>query len=71
MDNLFSFRSNERMVITIKNPEVELGIIKRVGKPKFWVSNNDFNSVMEKIYTTASKRAREIYYNSLKKSQEE
>ncbi len=62
MDNFFSFRSDTKLIIAVKDPEVELGIIKRLGKPKFWVSNNDFNQVMEKIYATASRRARETYY---------
>lgn len=61
MNNFFSFRSDKKIIIKVKEPEVEMSIIKRLGKPKFWVSNNDFNMVMEKIYKTASKRAREIY----------
>ena len=64
MDNFFSFRSDAKIVIAVKEPEVEMSIIKRLGKPKFWVSSNDFNLIMEKIYKTASRRAREIYNNN-------
>ena len=64
MDNFFSFRSDAKIITAVKEPDVEMSIIKRLGKPKFWVSNSDFNLVMEKIYKTASKRAREIYYNN-------
>ena len=64
MDNFFSFRSDAKIVIAVKEPEVEMSIIKRIGKPKFWVSNNDFNLIMEKIYKTASRRAMEIYCNN-------
>ena len=62
MTNFFSFRSDKKIVTKVREPEVELSIIKRLGKPKFWVSNNDFNMVMEKIYKTASKKAIDIYY---------
>lgn len=62
MDNFFSFRTNAKLNIKVKEPEVEMSIIQRLGKPKFWVSNNDFNAVMGKIYKTASKKAREIYF---------
>jgi len=61
MNNFFSFRSDKKIVVRVKEPEVEMSIIRRLGKPKFWVSNNDFNEVMEKIYKTASKQAREAY----------
>ena len=64
MDNFFSFSSDAKIITAVKEPEVEMSTIKRLGKPKFWVSNSDFNLVMEKIYKTASKRAREIYYNN-------
>ncbi len=62
MKNFFSFSSDEKIVIKVEEPEVEMSIIKRLGIPKFWVSNNDFNAVMEKIYKSASKRSREIFY---------
>ena len=48
------------MVVKISEPEVELSIIKRLGKPKFWVSNNDFYEAMGKIYGAASRKALEI-----------
>ncbi len=59
MDNFFSFRTDEKIAIKIKEPEVEMSIIKRLGKPKFWISNNDFSPVMEKIYKTVSKNVRD------------
>lgn len=62
INNFFSFRSDKKIAPKVIEPEVEMSIIKRLGKPKFWVSNNDFNLVMEKIYKTASKKAMEIYY---------
>lgn len=62
MNNFFSFRSDKRVAVRVKEPEVEMSIIRRLGKPKFWVSNNDFNEVMEKIYKAASKKAREAYF---------
>ena len=62
MDDYFNFRTDAKLNIKIKEPEVEMSIIKRLGKPKFWVSNNNFDEVMEKIYQTASKKAREIYH---------
>lgn len=61
MDNFFSFRNENKIIIKVKAPEVEMGIIKRLGKPKFWVSNNDFNESMERIYKTASKNAKGMY----------
>jgi len=64
MSNFFSFRTDARLSITVREPEVEMSIIKRLGKPKFWVSNNDFSTVMEKIYKTVSANARKIYYRS-------
>ncbi len=64
MSNFFSFRTDARLSIMVREPEVEISIIKRLGKPKFWVSNNDFSTVMEKIYKTVSANARKIYYNS-------
>ena len=69
MTNPFSFRPGRKIIIRVKEPEVEMSIIKRLGKPKFWVSNNDFNAVMEKIYKTASKRALELFnHQSLKET---
>ncbi len=67
MTNPFSFRQDKKIVIRVKGPEVEMSIIKRLGKPKCWVSNNDFNAVMEKIYKTASKGAMQIFYNQPEK----
>lgn len=62
MNNFFTFQSDKKIITQVKEPEVEMSIIKRLGKPKFWVSNNDFDLVMEKIYKTSSKKAVEIYY---------
>ena len=67
MDNFFIFRTGSRIIIEVKNPEVEMGIIRRLGKPKFWVSNNDFNETMEKLYKTASKNAKEKYESLINK----
>lgn len=64
MSNFFNFRTDARLSITVRAPEIEMSIIKRLGKPKFWVSNNDFSTVMEKIYKTVSANARKIYHNS-------
>ncbi|MEK6864551.1 MAG: hypothetical protein AABX27_04610 [Nanoarchaeota archaeon] len=61
MKDFFSFNSDAKIVITVREPEVEMSILRRLGKPKFWVSNNDFNIVMEKIYKTASKNAMAIF----------
>ncbi|MFH1637213.1 MAG: hypothetical protein ABIB71_02190 [Candidatus Woesearchaeota archaeon] len=60
MNNFFSFRSDTKLTIKVKEPEVEMSIIKRLGKPKFWVSNNDFNFVMERMYKISSKNVRSI-----------
>lgn len=64
MTEFFKFNSDEKLNIKIKEPEVEFSIIKRLGKPKFFVSNNDFNEIMEKIYRAASKRAIELWFNA-------
>ena len=61
MDNFFTFRTGNKIIIRAEMPEAEMSIIKRLGKPKFWISNNDFNEIMEKIYKTASKYANEKY----------
>ena len=61
MSNFFDFRSDTKPIIKVGEPEVEMSIIRRLGKPKFWVSNNDFDIVMEKIYKTASKCAKEFF----------
>ncbi|MCK5282263.1 MAG: hypothetical protein KAK00_02545 [Nanoarchaeota archaeon] len=61
MEQFYEFKPEKKINIKIKEPEIDLSIIKRLGKPKFWVSENDFNKVMEKIYKTASKNARDNY----------
>lgn len=66
--DIFSNRTDNKIIIVVKNPEVDMSIIKRLGKPKFWVSNNDFNEIMEKIYKNASKNAKEMYENIVEKT---
>lgn len=63
MENFFQFRTDKKINIRIECPETDLIIIKRLGKPKFWVSNNDFDEIMGKIYRTSSRKAREKIYN--------
>ena len=63
MNNFFNFRNQNKINIKITEPEIELSIIKRLGKPKFWISNNNFNKIMETIYSNASKKAREKYFD--------
>jgi len=63
MKDFFSFNSDAKIAITVREPEVEMSILRRLGKPKFWVSSNDFNLVMEKLYKTASKNAMVIFKN--------
>jgi len=67
-NNFYNYRTKEKIAITIKDPEVEMSIINRLGKPKFWVSNNDFTITMNKIYKTASKNAQQKFFNSDKQS---
>lgn len=64
MKDSFSCQSDKKIIIKVRGPQVEMSIINRLGKPKFWVSDNDFFEVMKKIYGTASRRAREIYNGS-------
>jgi len=71
MTDFYSFRKTSTPVIRIEEPEVELSIIKRLGKPKFWVSENDFDIIMGKIYKTASKRARELYYAAIEEDKKD
>ena len=61
MEEFYEFNPEKNANIKIKKHEIELSIIKRLGRPKFWVSENDFEKVMEKIYKKASKAARENY----------
>ena len=61
MDNFFNFKTEKKIIITVRQPDVEMSIIKRLGKPKFWVSNNDFFETVEKIYTKASSKALQQY----------
>ncbi|MBS3096480.1 hypothetical protein J4480_03505 [Candidatus Woesearchaeota archaeon] len=57
MENFFQFRTDKKIQIRIEPPDTDLIIIKRLGKPKFWVSNNDFYEIMGKIYTLSSRKA--------------
>jgi len=65
MDNFFTFRTGNKIIIKVKDPEVDMSIIRRLGKPKFWVSNNDFNATMEKIYKSASQNAKKKYESEI------
>ncbi|WP_424357106.1 SWIM zinc finger family protein [Methanocella sp. MCL-LM] len=46
----------------ISPPEVNAAIIKRLGTPTFWVSNEDFGSLMSKLYAEISRRAADVAY---------
>jgi len=61
MENFFQFRTDKKIQIRIEHPDTDLIIIKRLGKPKFWVSNNDFYETMGRIYTQSSRKAREVF----------
>jgi len=50
MESFFNSRSKKKIIIRVNPPDVESSILKRLGKPKFWVSNNDFYETMGKIY---------------------
>ncbi len=63
MANFFNFSSKPKVLIRVIPPEVEMSIIKRLGKPKFWTSTMDFNQIMGKIYNKASVAALENYYH--------
>jgi hypothetical protein len=69
MPNFFNFASDKRMILRVIPPDVEACILKRLGKPRLWVSNSDFCEIMERIYKKASVSAFESYY--LQKSGEE
>ena len=62
MDNFFNFRTDKKISIKIEEPEVDMIILGLLGKPKFWVSSSSFEEVMGKIYKTASKKARDSYF---------
>ena len=61
MDNFFDFKTKKNILITVRQPEVEMSIVKRLGKPKFWISNSDFFEIVGKIYTKASSTALKHY----------
>lgn len=61
MDNFFNFKTKKKILITVRQPDIEMSIVKRLGKPKFWVSNNDFFETAGKIYTKASSTALQHY----------
>ena len=67
MANFFNFSSKPKVLIRVIPPEVEMCIIKRLGKPKFWISSLDFNETMAKIYRKASSAALEDYYRQKSK----
>lgn len=59
MSGHYSFKTEEEIAIKVIPPEVELSIIRRLGKPRFYISENNFFELMGKIYNTASKKAME------------
>lgn len=61
MDNFFNFKIKKKILITVRQPDVEMSIIKRLGKPKFWISNSDFFETVGKMYTKASSNALQQY----------
>lgn len=62
MNSFFNNNTNKKLCINISPPDVEMSIIKRLKKPKFWISNNDFYELMGKLYKVTSSRALEQYY---------
>ncbi|MEW5896200.1 MAG: hypothetical protein AB1668_00775 [Nanoarchaeota archaeon] len=70
MANFFNFSSKPGALISVVAPEAGLSIIKRLGKPKFWVSNQEFNEIMEKIYHHASSAALGQYCQQKSKREE-
>ncbi|CAJ35101.1 SWIM zinc finger family protein [Methanocella arvoryzae] len=46
----------------IAPPEVNAAIMKRLGTPTFWVSNEDFGKLMSKVYAEISRRAADVAY---------
>ena len=69
MANFFNFSSKPKVLIRVVPPEVEMSIIKRLGRPKFWISSRDFNETMARIYHKASLAALEDYYRQKSKSE--
>lgn len=65
MDNFFNFQTKKKLFITVRQPDVEMSIIMRLGKPKFWISNSDFFETIEKMYKKASSSALEHYYRQI------
>ncbi len=61
MDNFFNFKTKKKILVTVRQPDVEMSIVTRLGKPKFWISNSDFFETMEKMYTKASSSALQHY----------
>lgn len=46
--------------VSIQPPEVEMAVLKRLGKPPFWRDPADFNQLMTQIYENAKGRAMEL-----------
>jgi uncharacterized Zn finger protein len=60
IESPYEFKKLDRkIVLTI--PDIDMSLIKRLGKPKFWISLNDFDKSMELIYKSASKYAKKKY----------
>lgn len=45
---------------SIRPPEVEGAVLKRLGKPRFWRSAVDFEKLMTSVYETATRKALEM-----------
>lgn len=71
MNNFFNFQSKKRGFICVKPLDAQMSIIKRLGKPRFWVSQSDFFEIMDKIYKTASESALKYYGTQKPKSTDE
>jgi uncharacterized Zn finger protein len=52
----------ESFSVNISRPDVPAAIIKRLGKPQFWDSKEDFNKKMEKYYEEVSRKAVETAF---------
>ncbi|MBI2841756.1 MAG: SWIM zinc finger family protein [Acidobacteria bacterium] len=46
--------------VTIQAPEVDIAVLKRLGKPAFWKDPADFTKLMSEIYEMTTRRALEL-----------
>ncbi|VVB84633.1 SWIM zinc finger [uncultured archaeon] len=66
-DGFWSGGELEAFSVNISRPDVSAAIIKRLGKPEFWDSKEDFNKKMEKYYEKISRKAIETAYGEVGK----